>query len=114
GGSVTGPPFLPPHVHRSDEILRGIDLNPVHAVELGLAHRRAREPRRIDVLVLGEALVIAQRLSIGIDGGRALVDRLADDLHARAREHAGVDRVAYLDRVEAAARVHVEYGGESG
>ena len=39
----------------ADEILRRVDLGPVGAVQLQLAHGRAREPRAVDVLVLGEA-----------------------------------------------------------
>ncbi len=42
------------------------------------------------------------------------IERLADDLHARALHDAGVDRVAQVDGVEAAARIHVEHGGEAG
>jgi len=38
-------------VHRADEILGRVDLDPVDAVQLGLAHGGAGEPWRIDVLV---------------------------------------------------------------
>src|SRR6266480_4025624 len=103
-----------PHVHRADEILGRIDLDPVDAVQLCLAHCGAREPRRIGVLVFRESLVIAQRLQVRVEVGGALIYRLADHLHARPEEHARVDCVADLDGVESAARVHVENGGEAG
>ena len=83
-------------------------------MELRLAYRGAGEPRRIDVLVFGESLVVAQRLRVRVVAGGSLVDRLADDLHPRPREHAGVDRVADIDGIESAARIHVENGGKAG
>ena len=43
-----------PHVHRTHEILRGINLDPVDAVQFRFAHSRASEPRGIDVFVFRE------------------------------------------------------------
>ena len=39
---------------------------------------------------------------------------MADDLHARTLHIAGIDRVAQIDGDEAAARIHVQHGGETG
>ena len=53
-------------------------------------------------------------MRVGVIVGGALIDRLADDLHARSLQDSGIDGVAQIDRVEAAARVHVHHGGEAG
>src|SRR5262249_4754650 len=102
-----------PHVHGAGKVLRRVDLDIVDAVQLRFAHRGASEPRAVDVLVLGEALVEARR-RVRIVVGGARVDRLADDLHAWTLDVARFDRIAQVDGVEAAARIHVETGGESG
>jgi len=73
-------------VNRADEILGRVDLDPVDAVQLGLAHGGAREPRGIGVLVFRESLEVAQRLRVRVVVGGPLVDRLADDLHSRPEE----------------------------
>ena len=50
----------------ADEILRRVDLDPVDAVQLGLAHGGASQPRPVDVLVFRVA---------GIEAGRRGSDR---------------------------------------
>src|SRR5262249_10201281 len=89
------------------------DLDVVDAMELGLAHGGAGEPGAVDVLALGVAIVHAHRLIVGIVVGGTRIERLADYLHARAAHAAVVDRVAQVDGVEGAARIHVEHGGEA-
>ena len=102
-----------PHVGRAGEILGRVNLDVVDAVELRLAHGGAREPRAVDVLVLGESFVEADRLGIVVRAGGPLIERLADHLHARSLDEAGVDGIAQFDGVEAAARIHVEHRGEA-
>ena len=97
----------------ADEVLRRVDLHPIHAVQLRLTHRRTREPRRVWVLALGEAILepFEERR---IRRRRALVERLTNHLHARPEHDAAIDGVAEIDGPIAAARVHVEDGGEPG
>ena len=77
----------------ADEILRRVDLRPVGAVKLQLAHGRAREPRAVDVLVFGEAAEQPRR-DVRRLHRRARIERLAGDLHPRPAHEAAVDRVA--------------------
>src|SRR5438045_427235 len=101
-------------MNRADKILSRIDLDPVHAVQLRFAYSRAREPRRVDVLVFRESVEKAERLIVGIVVAGAWIDRLPDNLHARALHDTGVDRIAEIDRVESAARVHIRDRREAG
>ena len=82
-------------------------------MQLGLAHRGPPEPRRVRVLALGEAILEALE-ERRIRSGGALIERLPHDLHARPEHHAAVDGVTEIDGAVAAARIHVEDGGEAG
>ena len=42
-----------------------------------------------------------------------LINGLANDLHARSLHDAGIDHLTQIDRIESAARVHVEHGREA-
>ena len=70
----------------ADEVLCRVDLHPVDAVQLRFAHGRARQPWGVRVLALGEAILkpFEERR---IRRGRALIERLPDDLHARPEQH---------------------------
>ena len=97
----------------TDEVLRRVDLGPVRAVQLQLAHRSTRQPGSVDVLPVREP---AEEAGHGVGRGSrpARVQRLPRHLHARPANQTGVDRVAQLDRAEPAARIHVDDGGEAG
>ena len=103
-----------PHVHCTDEILGRVDLDPVDAMQFGLAHGGAREPWRIDVFVFRQLVEEAQRLRIRVVVGRSLVEGLADDLHPRSLHKPRIDGVAKVNRVKSTTRVHVQHGREAG
>src|SRR5262249_12841866 len=63
-----------PHMHGSDKILRRVDLDPVHTVQLRLAYSGAREPWRIDIFVFRESLEKPDGFVVAIVIGSALVD----------------------------------------
>ncbi len=98
---------------RPFEILRRVDLDPVDAVQLGFAHCGAREPRRVYVLAFGELGIEPLAAFIRVRVARPDVQRLTDHLHARPEHHARVYRIAQVDGVEAAARIHVGHGREA-
>src|SRR2546426_2585258 len=100
-------------MHLADVILGGVNLDPVHTVQLGFAHGGTREPWRIDVLVFRKSFEEAYRLSVVVVVAGSLVDGLADDLHPRTLNYAGIDRVAQFDGVVSTARVHIQHGREA-
>ena len=71
-------------------------------MQLRFADRSAGEPGRVDVLVLGESFEESSGFRIRIVVAGALVYRLAHDLHPRPLDNAGINRVAQVDRIEAA------------
>ena len=101
-----------PHVNGAGEILGRINLDVIDTMQLGLPNGGASKPGRVEVFAFGKSIVKAHGLRIRIIVGGALVDGLADHLHARPLHDARIDRVAQIDGIEAAARIHIENGCE--
>ena len=69
-------------MHRPDEILGRVNLDPVDPVQLGLAHRGPASHGELTFLFSVNPSK-AQRLIVGIVGAGALIERLPDHLHPR-------------------------------
>ena len=100
-------------MHRPGKVLRGVNLHPVDAVQLGFPHGRAREPGSVYILVLDEAFLKAPGTDVRIVVGGAWIEGFAHYLHSRALHAPGINLIANVHRVIAAARIHIEDCRES-